>query len=64
MEASSKLKMITVSKMISNQCHDHLTDIVKGYLWFSLIFRFQNTKLKKENSFLIVRETILVSMAL
>lgn len=63
LEASLKLRMITVSKIISNQCRNYFTDILIGYLWFSLIFQFLNTTLKKKTYF-VVKETILVSMAL
>lgn len=47
-EGSSKLRMITVSKIISNQCSNYVTDILIGYLWFSCIFQCLNTRLKGE----------------
>ena len=46
-EVSSKLRMITISKIIGNQCCNYLTDILIGYFWFSFIFQFLNTKLEK-----------------
>lgn len=49
-EASLKLRMITVSKIIINQCCNYFPDILIGYLCVCLffIFRFLNT-VKKEN---------------